>query len=542
MAENQPRPNRLTAHLAGLSDLSLVAVAAMVLFALSAWPLLLVAMPPLQDLPNHVASAYIIAHPELYPEYVFNGFLKSNSLLTLWLYLLGPYGLVGAARAFTAIVLAATALALPIFILRFAGRASLWVGLLFAWPLVHGFFLAMGMLNFSFAFALSLLLLVLLDRQRERPSLPRAIAIFVFALLIWYAHPFPLMVVAGLVGLDCIRRPAWRERMKAAYALLAPLVPVALLSFASAQRQLVKADPARAQGQAFFAYAPPWEIFAHLWLDVSGALTRWGSVTIVPAALLLWFAWKQRRLSRSFFSPLGMAGMALGYLALPAMLSNWWYFNCRLVPFLWAGAIVRLPATVRRPIALALAGSALWFSAVLGIDYLRLDRDRAAFAAGTAVVPERATLLPLLFKHRKSSDFTASLTHAWAEYVLAKSTSAPLVFAVERSYPMTYRDFPPAALVPPALDQFAEKRATPAQVCRLFRPERPQVDAQCIQEWHRQWSDFWRQAEPRFDYLLTWAMPAETRPMIPSTYHRIFAAPELQIYQRISPGTDVPGL
>ena len=134
MAENQPRPNRLTAHLAGLSDLSLVAVAAMVLFALSAWPLLLVAMPPLQDLPNHVASAYIIAHPELYPEYVFNGFLKSNSLLTLWLYLLGPYGLVGAARAFTAIVLAATALALPIFILRFAGRASLWVGLLFAWP------------------------------------------------------------------------------------------------------------------------------------------------------------------------------------------------------------------------------------------------------------------------------------------------------------------------------------------------------------------------------------------------------------------------
>ena len=109
--------------------------------------------PPFQDLPNHVATAHIVAHPDLYPQYVFNGLFKSNSLLTLWLYLVGGHGLFGAARVFTAVVLAVNALALPLFVLHFAGRRRLLVATLFVWPLVHGFFVSMGLLNFAFAFA-----------------------------------------------------------------------------------------------------------------------------------------------------------------------------------------------------------------------------------------------------------------------------------------------------------------------------------------------------------------------------------------------------
>ena len=142
-----------------LSDARLILLVALLLFALAAWPLLLVDLPPFQDLPNHVATSHIVAHPDLYPEYVFNGFLKSNSLLTLWLYGMGSHGLFGAARVFTAIVLAMNALALPLFVLHFAGRRCLLVATLFVWPLVHGFFVSMGMLNFAFAFALSLILL-----------------------------------------------------------------------------------------------------------------------------------------------------------------------------------------------------------------------------------------------------------------------------------------------------------------------------------------------------------------------------------------------
>jgi len=526
-----------------LSDAWLVTLAAALLFALSAWPLLLVALPPLQDLPNHVASAHIAAHPGLYPQYVFNGFFKSNAVLMLWLHVFGGYGLFGAARAFTAVVLATTALALPIFVLRFAGRRGFLTGMVFAWPLVHGFFLSMGMLNFALAFALSLVLFVLIDQQRQRALGWRALIIAGLGGVLWYAHPFPLLVVGALVALHAVGRTTWHERTRTAAVLLAPLLPVGLLVGASAWQHLVKADRVRSHAETWVAYLPPWETLAHVWLDASGALTRWGSVTVLPAALLAYYGWKQRRQwgARPLFSPLAVAGLAAAYVALPTMLSNWWYFNCRLVPFLWVAVIARLPERIPRLASTTLVLCALWFSAALGVDYLRLDRDRAAFAAGTNAVPMQATLLPLLFKHGKTSDFTASLTHAWADYVIARNTSAPLVFAVERSYPITYREFPPAALIPPALDEWAEKHGTPAQVCKRIRPDRPEVDKECLDEWRREWATFWRQAEPRFSHLLTWAMPPEARPIIPSSYHLVFAAGDLEIYQRTTPGNRVPG-
>lgn len=225
-----------------------------------------------------------------------------------------------------------------------------------------------------------------------------------------------------------------------------------------------------------------------------------------------------------------MTILAAAYIALPVMLSNWNYLNCRLVPFLWVGLALRLPSALPRPVAALLAVCALSFSAVLGVDYLRLDRDRAEFTAGIAAVPERATLLPLMFEQRKTSDFTSSLTHAWGYYTVAKDTSAPLVFAVERSYPITYRDFPPRKLIPPALDEFAERYGTPAKVCKILG--QAPADPACMAAWRDLWDGFWREAEPRFSHLLTWAIPAEARPMIPPRYHRVFTAGSLEIYTR----------
>src|SRR6185369_14855755 len=160
-----------------------------------AWPLLLVPLPPFQDLPNHVATAHIVAHPDLYPQFAFNGLFKSNSLLTLWFYLFGGHGLFGAARAFAALVLAMNAVALPVFVLHFAGRRAVPVAACFVWPMVHCFSYAMGFLNFTFAFGLSLILLVVIDGQRQRATVPRGLAIAALSVALWYAHPFPLGVV-----------------------------------------------------------------------------------------------------------------------------------------------------------------------------------------------------------------------------------------------------------------------------------------------------------------------------------------------------------
>ena len=533
MNEVRRAANLVRQRLAELSDAKLVALVAAPLFALAAWPLLLVGLPPLQDLPNHVATAHIIARPDLYPEYAFNGFFKSNSLLMVWLSVFGGHGLYGAARAFTAVVLATTAVAIPVFVLRFAGRRHLFVAACFAWPLVHSFSVSMGFLNFALGFALSLILLVVLDQQRARPTLERGFAIAALGGVLWFAHPFPLAIVAALVALHVALRPTWRMRVAAGLALLAPLGPAWLLAVISAEQHLVKAGGATTAAAATLVYLSPWKLALHCWRDVSGAFTRWGCVTFVPAVLLPIFAWRQRREARPFLSGRAMAALGVAYVALLVMASNWWYLNCRLVPFLWAGLLVRLPSALPRRVTAALVTSALAFSIVTGIDYARLDRDRAAFTAGMDAVPARATLLPLLFEQRRTSELTASLTHAWGYYTVERDASAPLVFAVERSYPITYREFPPRPLIPPALDRFAELEGTPAQVCRILGPHAD--DPTCAASWRELWGSFWRLAEPRFDHLLTWAIPPEARPMIPASYHRVFAAGALEIYARQTP-------
>jgi hypothetical protein len=523
--------------LANLSDAQLVALAASALFVLAAWPLLLVELPPLQDLPNHVATAHIVAHPDRYPEYAFNGLWRSNALLTLWFLAWGGQDLFVAARLFVAVVLAVTALALPTFLLHFRGRRGLWASLLFAWPLVHSFSIAMGFLNFAFAFALSLILATAVDRQRDGATLRRGIAIAALSVAIWYAHPFPLAVVGVLVTAHVVMRPTWRARARAASALLLPILPAGLLCVVVAYHHLVKARGVAVAGPAF-RFLNPWETLAHLWTDASGAFTWYGSMTVVPALLLPWFAWKGRRAAASRLPLAALAGLGAAYLLLPEMLSNWCYFNCRLVPYLWAVLLVWVPREVPRPVAVVLAGCALAFSAATGIDYARLDHDRAQVTAGMNAVPRNATLLPLMFKRSQTSTFTASLTHAWAYYAVRRDTSAPLAFAVERSYPITYRQAPPRALVPPALDRFAELRGTAAQVCSSLG--RPAVDAGCTAAWRDLWAGFWRDAEPRFTHLMVWGIPPEARAIIPDQYQRIFSEGDLEIYARCDMGGLTP--
>jgi hypothetical protein len=522
---------------ARISDLRLTLLVGAVLFGLFAWPILLVPVPPLQDLPNHLATAHIVAHPDLFPEFAFNGLFKSNALLTLWFCTVGRLGLYGAARAFVALVLAANALALPAFVLRFAGRRALPVAMLFAWPLVHGFAVSMGFLNFAFAFAVALILLTVLDRQREAPSARRALAIGLLAGAVWYAHPFPLAVVGALVALHVATRATMPDRVAGAWRLLLPLAPAGLLALLAAQHHLVKSEHSTAASAAFL-YLNPWENLEHLWLDVSGALTRLGAATVVPALLLPVFSlpllWRQRRSEGSFFSPAALACLGLAYVGLPTMMSNWNYLNCRLAPFLWAGLLVCLPARLPRPLAALMSLSALSFSLALGVDYVRLDRDRAEFTAGLDAVPRHATLLSLVFNRSKTSHWVASLTHAWGYYTVEKDASAPLVFGVERTYPITYREFPPGKLIPPALDRFAERNGTPADICR--RLGQPPDDAACVAAWRDVWSGFWREAEPRFSHLLAWAMPAEARAQVPPHYRRVFMAGELEIYARDGSG------
>ena len=148
------------------------------LFVVGAWPLALTEVPPYQDLPNHLAAITVIENPARYPEFVFNGFFKTNAALFAWLFVVGKVvGTKLAARLFALMVLGANAIVLPRFVLALTGsRKRMLIASLFMWPMVHNWFVSMGMLDFALSVPLSLGLLLAIDRQRRTPTLLNALA------------------------------------------------------------------------------------------------------------------------------------------------------------------------------------------------------------------------------------------------------------------------------------------------------------------------------------------------------------------------------
>ena len=110
------------------------------------------------------------------------------------------------------------------------------------------------------------------------------------------------------------------------------------------------------------------------------------------------------------------------------------------------------------------------YSAGMGADYVRLERERREFTAGIPSVPDGARLLPLIFRHKGNSDNTRSLLHVWGYYVTEKHTSAPLLFAHSHSFPVIYSKPPPVRFNHLVLEGFAANATDPATLCvRLSR-------------------------------------------------------------------------
>ena len=68
------------------SRLVAVAKVGLLLWLLAAWPLVLVKQLPHEDLPGHMAAAYVADHLAAYPEYVATHGLRTNAALPFWLH------------------------------------------------------------------------------------------------------------------------------------------------------------------------------------------------------------------------------------------------------------------------------------------------------------------------------------------------------------------------------------------------------------------------------------------------------------------------
>ena len=524
---------------ASLGDRQLAVVLGGVLFALAAWPLALTPVPPYQDLPNHLAAITVIDHPASYPEFVANGFLKTNAALFTWLYVSSKVMPVAlGAKLFTLLVLALNALVLPRVVLDLTGsRAKMVVATFFAWPMIHNWFVSMGMLDFALGVPLSLMLLLALHRHARAPSisLKTSAGVLLLACATWYAHAFSLIVVHLLLLVHVATQTSWRERTQQALRLFVPIAPASAMLAASLYAHYTEPQGAIQGFLHLSRTLPVWELFYHLWAEYLWSFTKLEISSFVPAVGLALCGWIYRRDNVPFLGPVAFFVIGAMYFLMPYTATNWFHVNSRLIPYFWLFALVRVPERLPHPKKLLglLGLSAALYSVGLGVDFVRLEADRQKFVVGIPYVPQGAKLLPLLFSRQITSENTRSLIHAWGFYVMEKQTSAPLLFAHSRSFPVMYSDPPPQVQFNHLLlESFAPTMGSDKATCTSLREAG--VYTECREPWVKLWAGFWEAATPLYDHVLMWDATAEAAALVPPSYRVKFHQDRLTIYERIA--------
>ncbi len=524
----------MDAWLGKLSDRTIALASAALLFVLCAWPLLLVDVPPYQDVANHLAVSTIVDHPADYPDFVFTGFLKTNAAFYAWDHFVGHVvGAYLAIRLFAAIVLAMGALAFTRLLLVLGGRDKLLVGCLFVAPMVHNWCIALGLLDFALGFPITLLILAELVLQRRTPTAGRAAWIALLSAFAWYAHVIPLFLLHVVVFVEIVVTAfrSWAEAKRLFVTCVLPLLPGTALMARSVLVQLTSPAPIKLVSHPNIWLAP-WDLAYNLWAEWFWAFTYLSLPTIVPCLVLAGLAWWRRRERVPFFEPAAFLVLAVMYSVVPYVLGYWAYANTRVAPFLWVAALVRVPPRLPRWLVVSLGACTLAYSVSLGIDYVRLDREQKEFTAGIPYVPEHARLLPLVFEPKGMSINTRPLSHTWGFYVHEKETAAPLVFASSRMYGVTYREPPHPQLEHIALETFAGAMRDPKWLCKTLVVEGGVGVGDCVATWREYWRAFWELAEPRYDWLLLWDPKPITETVIAPEYQVVFRRGRLVIMHR----------
>ncbi len=524
----------LLADLTALSTRALVVRLGLVLFVLAAFPLLLVEVPPLQDLPNHLASVHVVEHPEKYPELVFNGHFKTNGALFAWLHVVGKItGTFVAAKLFVALACAASAFVLPWSVITLTGDKRRGVlAALFAWPMVHNWFVSVGMLDYALGVPLSLALVATchVHAEAEKRHASTAITVVLLGLACWYAHGFALLVAYLLILVEFLRRGR-SGLVRGAKVLLPLLLPGAFLVVWSVLAHLLEPKGAMDGHVDVFRALPVWELLYNAWAEWLWGFTKLQALTLVPTALLLFFAVRGRNDDVPYFSRWAGLVLIVVYAIAPYSVTNWFHVGSRFLAYLWFFALTRVPARLPRGVVILAAVSGVVNAATMGVDYVRLDRDRGDFVAGISAVPEGSRLLPLLFRSKGVSENSRSLLHAWGFYVIAKGTSAPLLFAHSKSFPVMYREPPPDRWNHLVLEGFAPGMRSSEGMCAFLHQNNLRPD-DCSREYRERWAEHWADATPRFDHVLTWDATPEARERMPRTYVPVFERGKLVIFER----------
>ena len=514
----------------------MVAQAGLALWLLAAWPLFVVKYLPHEDLPGHVVSAFIVNNISSFPEYVAAHGFRTNSAFLHWVCATSHWlGYMGAARVFLAFVLAITALGYAFLLHTFGSSRRVWIGSLLAAPLVHHWFVLMGMLNFSLSFAICIWILGLLVGQRARWSYPRASAIAVLSALAWFAHSFPLVILVMVAIADLAHaylrdRPALVAAVREAVALV-PAAVVVVLGLLLAPVQELAHIPG-AENTTWLGLP---ELVVRGFSNFVLGPSVWSMVALIPALTLIMLAVRVRDSRPPILTTTAVVTLAVCYGCVPFAVSPVWAnFNTRFLPFLWVALLVRVPAKLPRRLTGLLVCAALAGSATSGVWMMRRSADIEEFRSGLPHVEKGAKLLPLLFSVKSPGDNIEPFIHAWAYYAMERDTSTDMIWASRSVDAIHYRVAPPTRFHHDYIQNSPRTLFSAERWCATLMRGATLVPEDCRGAWEKEWRSYLKSASERFSYVLIWDPPAPALALIEESYAIVHRQGRLLIGKRRS--------
>jgi len=524
---------RVLARACVATDARLAALIGAAFLVVAAWPLLFLHVLPYQDMPDHLATVCVLLHPERYPEFASNGWLKANSLFIFSVYVLAKtVGPLVAGRIFAAVVIGATAFALPRFVLAFTDRKRLLVASLVMLPMVHNWWTLMGMLSFAFAFPLGLELIGLIARQIERPTVPRGVLVGLIGMILWYAHAIALLLVVLLAVVESLRRPRWRDRLRLLAVTLGPLVPVGALLLVTVGAHALETTRNAHYGAVFpVAFLDTDSGFAEAWMHWMLGMSPLTAWTIVPSIAIV--AWAVRRTAQPVPMFSGWALLVLGalYLLLPCTMPGFGYVNERVLPMLWMWALVRVPPAVTPRLRKWLVACSALYAASLPVELFATEHVLDTFTAAAPLLPPEARVLTLSFPPDISLMNTQPLFHASGMFTVLRDAHPQDVWADSPSMPIRHAHVPTYAEDPVLVREFAMRSKDRKTYCKLMRRGMRPVD-DCVERWRNDWIQFWQAARGRYDYVVVWNQTDDVMAMAAGEYRPILHNGKLRVFVR----------
>jgi hypothetical protein len=430
-------------------------------------PLWQVEVPPIQDLPQHLAAVRVIHdydQPALAFQRYFEVALGRTQYLTVYLaaHLLAyAAGVVVATKLVLSAGVAAAPYAMRL-LLRSLGKDE--AASVFVFALTYNAHLILGFLNFTVAIPLMLVGLALAIRQRAESSDRRAIALGAVLLVTFYTHVVPFAVLAGgaaLAAIGASKRQTLRR--------LLPLVPASAAAavwtqFSPAGRAVVAATGSADHGAIRADYQPWGQALRALpdWLtDVLQSETDDRLLVAWLIVVLAGFLLAQPVRTDDVRGEHGRAGervvaalcviSATAYFLAPAAYDWIWPINARfplLALLLLIACFPRWSVPTRFGAIGASAAIALWSFHEVSAAFRQHDvRTTAALQRVIEVIPPGQRVAGLIWESGSDTVKFHPLLHAVALYQALRGGAVMFSFADFPQSPIRFR----AATRPPGV-------------------------------------------------------------------------------------------